>query len=47
MIDPRRALEALNRANLLETNEGRLTFRMSIGGQKIRVVWVRPTIIED
>ncbi|MBV9812761.1 MAG: hypothetical protein JO326_08415, partial [Acetobacteraceae bacterium] len=47
-IDPQRALEALDRAGFLNTNEGRLTAKVRIDGlgqNNPRVVWVKGAIL--
>lgn len=46
-INPKRAIDALNRAGYLKTMEGRETAKATIGGQKMRVYWVLGAILSE
>lgn len=46
-INPKRAIEALNRSGYLKTMEGRDTAKATIGGRKMRVIWVLGTILSE
>jgi putative DNA primase/helicase len=46
-INPKRALDALDRLGHLKTQEGRMTSKVKISGEQLRVVWVYGTILAE